>query len=379
MQLTIGKIPVRIHPLFLGLIAAIGWMSSQSLQHTIVWAAVITLSVLVHEFGHALTALKFGQTVMVELFGLGGVTYRKGPPLKAWQNFVIVMNGPLAGFSLFAVAYLFRKFLGYQPSNLFLYALDVTMLVNLFWTLVNLLPVYPLDGGHLFRILMEGMFGFKGVKVALFLSTLFGLGLGIFFFYTNFWVAGALFFMFTFESFQGFQKTMGLTKADQSAEVQQLFKKGEREHRSGNIEQALIHFTQVREETKKGVFFLAASEAMAQVYAQTGRFQEAYDLLSPLSAKISPGALGLFHQVLFKLGKWKEAIQIGNRTFQSRPNYKTAVVNSLCHAVLGDVQPAVGWLQTALNEGLPNLDEVLSKHEYDLIRNHPGLQGLKSA
>ncbi len=379
MQLTIGKIPVRIHPLFLGLIFAIGWMSSQSLQLTIVWAAVITLSVLVHELGHALTALKFEQRVMIELFGLGGVTYRKGPPLKAWKNFVIVMNGPLAGFSLFILAYLLRKSLGDQPSNLFLYALDVTMMVNLFWTLINLLPVYPLDGGHLFRIVMEGVFGFKGVKAALFMSTLFGLSLGIFFFYINFWIAGALFLMFTFESFQGFKKTLGLTKADQSEEVQQLFRRGETEYRTGSIDQALHTFSQVREKTKRGVFYLAASESMAQAYVQTGRLQEAYDILEPLSSKISPGALGLLHQISYNLGKWKEAIQIGNRTFQSKPNYKTAVVNSLCHAVLGEAQPAIGWLQTALNQGLPNLDEILEKHEYDLIRNHPALQELKNA
>ncbi|MFQ5729259.1 MAG: M50 family metallopeptidase, partial [Waddliaceae bacterium] len=181
MLILSGKIPVKLNPLFLLLIVFIGWMNSQTIWGTVVWMGVIFSSVLVHEFGHALTAVAFGQRAQIELFGLGGVTHRRGPPLKLWKDFLVVLNGPLAGLLLFFIAFLFRLYLREKPMNLFIYAIEVTFFVNLFWTLVNLLPIQPLDGGHLLRIFFEGVLGFRGIKLAYFISFLLAAAVSILF------------------------------------------------------------------------------------------------------------------------------------------------------------------------------------------------------
>jgi stage IV sporulation protein FB len=51
-----GKIPIAISPAFWIFAALIGYLNSQSFIGTIIWIGIIFVSVLVHEFGHALTA-----------------------------------------------------------------------------------------------------------------------------------------------------------------------------------------------------------------------------------------------------------------------------------------------------------------------------------
>jgi hypothetical protein len=54
-----GRIPVSIHPLFWLFSGMIGWLYTQNLIGVLVWVGIILISVLVHEFGHALTAIAF--------------------------------------------------------------------------------------------------------------------------------------------------------------------------------------------------------------------------------------------------------------------------------------------------------------------------------
>ena len=60
---------------------------------------------------------------------------------------------------------------------------------------------------------------------------------------------------------------------------------------------------------------------------------------------------------------------MGKQVYQLRPEYETAVVNSLSHAALGEAEPSIGWLRAAIDAGLPNPSELLQKREYDLIRD----------
>ncbi len=96
------RIPINIHAFFWVLILMIGWLNSGSIPGTAIWAAVILVSVLIHEYGHAITAVAFGQIAEINLVGLGGITRRSGGgDLPRWRDFLIVLNGPLAGFALF--------------------------------------------------------------------------------------------------------------------------------------------------------------------------------------------------------------------------------------------------------------------------------------
>jgi Zn-dependent protease len=375
------KIPVVIHPVFFIMAVLIGWLNSQSVLGTIIWTSVIFISVLVHEFGHALTALLFGQRARIDLVALGGLTQRSGRTLKLWQEFIIVLNGPFAGLLLCIAAYMIKLSLGHSLSlpPVMTYALNITIYANLFWTIINLLPVLPLDGGRLMGIICEAIFGFKGIKIGIFISFLFSVLLAIFFFIIQSLFAGCLFLLFAFESYRTWRSTMSLTVQDQDMHIQDLLKQAEMNLRNGRHEEAQEQFLRVRQDTQKGILYIAATQYLAQLYFQQGKYKETYDLLFPIKDDISPDILILLHQSAYRIGEWQRAIELGDRSYRSTPNYDTALLNALCYAILGQEKPAVGWLQCSLREGLPNLREILRKKEFDKIRQNSHFQQLLKA
>ncbi len=373
-----GKIPIRIHPLFWLLAVVIGWLNSDGNPvKTAIWTLIILISVLIHEFGHALTALAFGQKARIDLVGFGGLTHRHGGKLKFWQEFLIVLNGPLFGLLLSVIAYVWLIEVNPAQNSLYRYGLQVTVLVNVFWTILNLLPVYPLDGGHLLRIILEGLFGYRGLKIALFLSLLIGVALSIFFFLGSDLLIGAIFLLFAFESYRAWQGVRHISEKDQDLALQLLLKGAEKDMRAGNKEEALSKLQEVRQQAKQGVLFLTATEIMAQLLKDQGRLKEAYEILFPIKAKLEPDALQMLHKLAFDSGEYHSAIEIGDRVYQIRPTYETALTNAMAYSLLNNVRPAIGWLKRAISDGMTNPKAILSKKEFDPIRPTPQFQQLE--
>lgn len=371
-----GAIPIRIHPFF-GLVAIlIGWLNSLSLLGTFLWVIVITLSVLVHEYGHALTALVFGQRSEINLIGLGGLTVRKGGKLKLWKEFVVVLNGPIAGFCLAIVCYYLKKIINPAEGTVSAYLLTIAIWINVFWTLVNLLPIQPLDGGRLLSILLESILGIRGIKTALFLGMALSACLGVFFILTHNLFAGAIFFLFAFENYRSWRSSLEINEQDQSIALQHLLKTAEQEMRVGHTQEALDKFMRIREMASRGIIYQAASQHAALLLSQTGRYDEAYELLGPLQHQLSPENLRLLHHLAYDTKRWQEIIRTANEAFQHNPDYDTALINAYAYAHAGDVRPAVGWLQCAVREGLPNLREILSRPDFDVIREKPEFDSL---
>lgn len=368
-----GTIPITIHPFFWLLAALIGWMNTLDVTGTIIWIFIILVSVIVHEFGHALTAKSFGQHAQIELVAMGGVTQRRGGgKLKMWQEFIIVLNGPLAGFALSFVAWWWqRKLIISHPDSVVTYIALVTFYVNLFWTVVNLMPVQPLDGGKLLSIFMEALLGLRGKKIALFISVIFAAGMGIYFFAIQAYLAGSLFFLFTFESYRGWKSSLALTEQDQNFILQHLIKEAEQDLTAGRKEDALHKFQRISEMAKAGVIYQSATERAAHLLAERGETRQAYDLVMSLGNKLSPEGVRLLHQLAYRNGDWHEAISLGGRVYQHFPDYDTAVINAMCHSILGQARPAIGWLRCAIGKGMPNVHEVLAQKEFDAIRNDP--------
>lgn len=360
-----GIIPISIYPFFWILAVGIGWLNTFNFLGTAIWTAVILISVLVHEYGHALTAMFFGQRAQIDLVAFGGVTKRYGPKPKLWQEFIIVMNGPLAGFLLGAFAY----YLATDSSTSIGYAIFVAFYVNIFWTILNLVPILPLDGGKLLSIVLESIFGLRGLKTALFLSLIFAAVFGLIFFAFKVFFVGAIFLMLGFENYRSWKESMAVTEHDQNAEVQDLLKDAENEIHRGDKDQALEKLQHIRELTKGGVLFINASEQAASILAEKGNIKGAYDILLPISNKIGVNSLRLLHQLAYKQEEWEKAVSIGTQAYQAHPSYDTALLNALCLSILGKAQPAIGWLQSAIRDGLPNLRDILQRREFDNIRD----------
>ncbi|MDP1880067.1 MAG: site-2 protease family protein [Parachlamydiaceae bacterium] len=368
-----GRIPIIIYPVFWVLVIILGWLNSQSIQGIAIWAVVIFFSVLIHEYGHALTALAFGQKVEINLVGLGGLTKRRGETLPRWKEFLIVLNGPLAGFGLFFIAYYLLPIVR-DESSILSYAFIVAMNVNLFWTILNLIPVLPLDGGHLMRIIFEGLFGVKGMKLSYLISVFLAGLIAIYFFLIQQILVGALFIMLAFESYRAWVELKSLQPIDENQDLQRVLQEGIKDLQSSQLNEALEKFTYIRHQAPKGVLFVKSSQFGARILSQQGDYKKAYDWLFPLQNRLDIEYLQLFQQLAYRLEEWEKCIEIGQQAYQINPSLETALISSYANAILGRANAAIGWLRCSLQEGLPDIHQVVQKKEFDRIRDSEAFQ-----
>lgn len=202
LNFSIAGIPVRVHPLF-WLIAILFGSAGGSLLFVSIWVLVIFISILIHELGHAFAFRRYGQRSHIVLHFGGGLTI---PESVSWgggwasvalsrgQEIFISLAGPVAGFLFAAIiiagvvltggSVATYKLLGFIPLPLvalipFGGALLGTLVqqllwVNIFWGLINLMPVQPLDGGNVARNIFLQYDPWDGVRKALWLSVIAG-------------------------------------------------------------------------------------------------------------------------------------------------------------------------------------------------------------
>ncbi len=158
-------IPVRVHPMFWVLSAGLGMQGTGS--EVVIFMACVFLSVLVHEFGHALMVKLEGEIPEVILFWMGGVCVHTREPRSPWRRLRIVAMGPGFGLILFALVLALDVVLyGLSPreamlgdfsrGNLYVQlGIYYLLQINLIWSLFNLIPMLPFDGGRILQILLE--------------------------------------------------------------------------------------------------------------------------------------------------------------------------------------------------------------------------------
>ena len=370
-----GRIPILIHPTFWVFAALIGYVNSMSLIGTLIWIGIIFVSVLFHEFGHALTALLFRQNPRIELVALGGLTYHDGQKLSFLRQFFIVLDGPLFGFILFGVASLLLHIpaIAQSPAAS---VLALTRAVNLFWTVVNLLPVLPLDGGQLLRIVLEGAFGFKGFKYAIVTSIAVSVLISLLFFLYQAFIIGALFFLLAFQSYDTFRRTRNLSELDRDESLKHQLDEAELALQQGHKKEAQELFTHIRTIAKKGMIFNLATQYLAFLEYEGGNSKGAYQLLLSIRKELASDALCLLHKAAFEQKDFPLVIELAGNCFQTWPTAETALRNAYAHAELAQPIPAVGWLETAIDEGVENISTVLAEKSFDSIRNEEQFQQL---
>jgi len=197
LNFSLFGIPVRVHPFFWVVGVLLGPINTE-LAEILVRVAACFLAILIHELGHATIMRAYGFRPWITLYGLGGLascdtagTYnsRGSGPLR---QILISAAGPGAGFVLAGILIGAILLAGYrvqlalggtygvlirmdQVGSLYLdYFLWYVLFISIIWGMVNLLPVYPLDGGQIAREILLVANPREGIRQSLLLSTFTG-------------------------------------------------------------------------------------------------------------------------------------------------------------------------------------------------------------
>lgn len=162
----------------------LGISDKDSLVQVLCFVVAGMLTLLAHEFGHALVGRKLGGgNATITIAGMGGITRHEFAPSSRLNYFITVLAGPLASLLLGITG---GAILGLQlgqletgiqlsltmpvgtispeaaqvllnssisPTLFKLYA--VLFLICFWWSVFNLLPILPLDGGRLLATLLN--------------------------------------------------------------------------------------------------------------------------------------------------------------------------------------------------------------------------------
>ena len=369
-----GRIPISISPFFWVTAALIGWINSigtsNPLLFTLIWVFVVFVSILVHELGHALASVFFGQQPRIELIAFGGATYPEGIKLKGWKEFLVVLDGPLFGFSLFFLATLLLK-LSLFTTPLIISTLQIFQWVNLFWTIINLLPIMPLDGGQLLRIVCESVFGTKGISYAMASSMVISALCSLLCFLFGLFIVGAIFFIFTFQNFDLWRRSKILTESDQNEYLSKELKEIEELFLQNKKEGLIPRLKTIREKAKKGLIFNVSTQYLATLEEEKGDNQKVYELLSSIKKYLSPESIRQLHAAAYEVKDYPLVSELSAISFQYFPGPDVAIHSAEASAALKDVEATIGWLQAAIKYGVVDLSPIISKEVFNFIQNDP--------
>jgi Zn-dependent protease len=148
-----------------------------------VWTGWLFVSVLVHEFGHIGMGRCCDREGYIVLFVFGGLAVWQRPAARRWQRIAIFLAGPGAGFLFFGLVCLARDY-GLPRIPLAVFAQNPTLreavvtsllmlwLMNLVLNLLNLIPLWPLDGGQVLGEIFSWIFPERGLRLAVGFSAL---------------------------------------------------------------------------------------------------------------------------------------------------------------------------------------------------------------
>jgi stage IV sporulation protein FB len=182
-------VPVRIHPMFWLITLILGLRGSDTPPvEVLIWIIAVVVSIVIHEMGHALVQRHYGGRPRIVLYGMGGLAICEDCDRSSRAQILISLAGPCAGFLFAILLAVFIRALGHGigvelgssqitsgpisndvgfhllggaifwdqlPNPLANDMLLNLLFINTLWGLVNLLPIYPLDGGQISRELCQ--------------------------------------------------------------------------------------------------------------------------------------------------------------------------------------------------------------------------------
>ncbi len=170
--------PVTIHWMFWVITAMLfGGLEARTpnqLQLLVLSMVAAFLSILIHELGHTFLMRHYGARASILLHSMGGLAFADRGFTRG-KSIIVSLAGPLVEivFGLIVWELMRRGLSGPTQVNFFL---DRFATISIYWGILNLIPIYPLDGGHI----MVHVLGPRLIKVSISISIVLAIAIGIF-------------------------------------------------------------------------------------------------------------------------------------------------------------------------------------------------------
>lgn len=196
-NLNIGTylgIPVKIHwsfgllILFVGYVGITNGLNGKEIFAFALYIAVLFLCVVLHEYGHALMARKYGvKTRDIILSPIGGVARLESIPEEPYKELFIALAGPLVNVIIAILLSIVT--LVFYSGSIFPSSESIELLkfpsefirfvivMNIALFVFNLVPAFPMDGGRVLRSLLAIKIGrVKATKIASIIGRALAIG-----------------------------------------------------------------------------------------------------------------------------------------------------------------------------------------------------------
>ena len=191
----VAGIDLYLHPTFLILLA---WLWASGGMLGLLLSAATFGCVVLHEFGHALTARGFGiATEDITLYPIGGVARLRRMPRAPGAELLITLAGPavnvlIAGVlaAALVVGGVIEPGAGDSLAGWFVERL---MWINVILAAFNMLPAFPMDGGRVLRALLSGPLGrVRATQIAAGVGRALAVAFGLFCLANGLWMQALL-------------------------------------------------------------------------------------------------------------------------------------------------------------------------------------------
>ncbi len=174
---TYWGIPIKIHwtfSLLFLILMGIGWYNGAKNIELLSYALFIILMfvcVILHEYGHALTARKYGvKTLDIIISPIGGIARLQKLPDRPIHELAVAIAGPLVNLGIALILFLFtwvfftEKSFSPPEESLELITtpqgfIALLIYINCILCIFNLVPAFPMDGGRILRAFLSMQFG----------------------------------------------------------------------------------------------------------------------------------------------------------------------------------------------------------------------------
>ena len=433
-------IPIKVEIPFFAITLFLGLSRSREIALIVEWIAVVFVSILLHEFGHALAARAFGLAPEIRLYQMGGLTsWRSEVDLPPLKQLAISLAGPVMGFLLGGLILLTGPLLlRASPSQLMAVAYFDLLWVNIGWGVFNLLPLLPMDGGQVLVTLEAWILKRKDQVVSHVVSFLVALAitaaafslravwigfLGIFFAYLN--------GHFLFQKLQTYRDRKLRFDLDQAKEAiarneldlaADLITKVQTRAKAPQTKREVSHILVVvylrqekldraEEELRRYSAFFGGdpylqgalhfskgemAEALPHAQAAFGHYQDqevgkmlykilvgmndftgALDLCRhPAMTEVSWNLLVDLQAEAFHREAFKVAAEAGTRAYAQKADARIAYNVACAFSRDSQVKEALVWVRHALDSGFSDKDALLSDPDLNALRTLPEFSSL---